>query len=106
MPPRIRGSPGAKFPVAVMRLGDRIGMLSRSAKEKRQGSYSMEEPIGMEIEKESEEVRVHAWRAEQLRKLGLSTIIADAVADLVDWHEVAPLVEKGCPPALALEIAR
>jgi hypothetical protein len=25
---------------------------------------------------------------------------------LVDWHEVARLVEKGCPPELALEIAR
>ena len=66
----------------------------------------MQEPIDMEIEKESEEVRVHAWRAEQLGKLGLSTVIADAFADWVDWHEVAPLVAKGCPPDLALEIAR
>jgi hypothetical protein len=64
----------------------------------------MEEPIDME--REGEDVRVHAWRAEQLERLGLSTVIADAAADLVDWHEVAPLVEQGCPPALALEIAR
>jgi hypothetical protein len=38
--------------------------------------------------------------------LGLSTLIADAVATSVDWHEVARLVEKGCPTELALEIAR
>jgi hypothetical protein len=66
----------------------------------------MEELIDIEIEKESEEVRVYAWRVEQLAKLGFSTVIADAVANLVDWHEVARLVEKGCPPELALEIAR
>jgi hypothetical protein len=66
----------------------------------------MQEPSDTEIERESEEVRVRAWRVEQLGRLGLSTVIADAAADLVDWHDVAPLVAKGCPPALALEIAR
>jgi len=64
----------------------------------------MEEPS--EIEEESEQVRVYAWRIEQLGKLGLSTVIADAVANVVDWHEVARLVDKGCPPELAVEIAR
>ena len=58
----------------------------------------MEEPIDTEIEDESEEIRVHAWRVEQLGKLGLSTLIAEAAAELVDWHDVAPLVHKGCPP--------
>jgi hypothetical protein len=77
-----------------------------SAKENVKGVAPMEEPIDIEIEKESEEVRVYAWRVEQLGKLGLSTLIADAVANLVDWHEVARLVQKGCPPELALEIAR
>ena len=62
--------------------------------------------IEIEIEKESEEIRVYAWRVEQLAKLGLSAVIADVVANFVDWHEVARLVEKGCPPDLALEIAR
>jgi hypothetical protein len=67
----------------------------------------MEEPIDIEtVEKESEEVRIYAWRVEQLAKLGLSTVIANAVATFVDWHDVARLVEKGCPPDLALEIAR
>jgi hypothetical protein len=67
----------------------------------------MEEQLEIEIEQESEEdERVYAWRVEQLAKLGLSTMIADAVANLVDWHEVDRLVQKGCPPELALEIAR
>ena len=70
------------------------------------GDTPMEEPIDIEMEKESEEVRIYAWRVEQLAKLGLSTVIANAVATLVDWHDVARLVEKGCPPELALEIAR
>ena len=66
----------------------------------------MEDLIDIESAKESEETRIYAWRVEQLAKLGLSTVIADAVANLVDWHEVARLVQRGCPPELALEIAR
>jgi hypothetical protein len=66
----------------------------------------MEALIDIEIEKESEEVRINAWRVEQLAKLGLPRVIANAVATFVDWHDVARLVEKGCPPDLALEIAR
>jgi hypothetical protein len=66
----------------------------------------MDEAIEFEVDRESEDVRVYAWRAEQLRRLGLSTVIADVVATFVDWHEVANLVQRGCPPELALEIAR
>jgi hypothetical protein len=66
----------------------------------------MDEAIEFKVDRESEDVRVHAWRAEQLRRLGLSTVIADVVATLVDWHEVANLVQRGCPLELALEIAR
>ena len=66
----------------------------------------MDDLAVIESTKESEETRVYAWRIEQLAKLGLPTLIADAVASLVDWHDVARLVEKGCPPELALEIAR
>ena len=62
--------------------------------------------MGEPIDIESEEVRVYAWRVEQLERLGLSTVIAVAVAGLVDWHDVAPLVDQGRPPELAVEIAR
>jgi len=53
-----------------------------------------------------EELLVHAWRAEQLLRMGLSSSLAVTFAGLVDWHEIAALIERGCPPALALEIAR
>jgi hypothetical protein len=53
-----------------------------------------------------EEVLVHAWRSEQLRRLGLPRILAEAFADLVDWHALARLIERGCTPELALEIVR
>jgi len=53
-----------------------------------------------------EEWTVQSWRAEQLRRLGLSHIVAETFAGLVDWHEIAALVARGCPPELALEIAR
>jgi hypothetical protein len=53
-----------------------------------------------------EELSIQAWRVEQLRRLGLSRIIAAAFAAFVDWHEVAALVARGCSPQLALEIAR
>jgi hypothetical protein len=53
-----------------------------------------------------EDILVTAWRAEQLWRLGLSRVLAETFADLVDWHALAQLVESGCPPLLALEIVR
>jgi hypothetical protein len=53
-----------------------------------------------------EELLIHAWCAEQLRRLGLGRVLAETFAGLVDWHEIAALVARGCPPELALEIAR
>lgn len=53
-----------------------------------------------------EDELVRAWREEQLVRLGLMPALARAFADFVDWHDVASLVRRGCPPMLALEIAR
>jgi hypothetical protein len=68
------------------------------------------DPIQMAADdrhEETEETRlVHAWRTEQLRRLGLHRIIAEAFADRIDWHALAELVERGCSPELALEIVR
>lgn len=47
---------------------------------------------------------LHAWRVRQLTRLGLAALVADAVADKVDWHEVAKLVGRGCPASLAVTI--
>jgi hypothetical protein len=52
-----------------------------------------------------EERLIRAWRVEQLRRLGLSRAVSETFAPLVDWHEVAALMARGCPPELALEIA-
>ena len=51
-----------------------------------------------------EERLVQEWRADRLRQLGLPRALADAFADVVDWHELAALVGRGYPPMLALEI--
>ena len=53
-----------------------------------------------------EELLVHAWRAEQLRRLGFSRLVSAMFAEVVDWHEVATLLARGCPHDLALRIAR
>jgi hypothetical protein len=58
-------------------------------------------------EKIDEEARtVHEWRVGQLTRLGLERPVADAVADQVDWHEVAGLVRRGCPVSLAIAIIK
>jgi hypothetical protein len=49
---------------------------------------------------------VHEWRVWQLTRLGIPWSVAQAVADQVDWHQVARLVQHGCPPRLALDIVR
>jgi WhiB family transcriptional regulator, redox-sensing transcriptional regulator len=42
---------------------------------------------------------VHNWRAAQLKRLELPHTMAEAYADRLDWHQVARLVQHGCPPA-------
>lgn len=47
---------------------------------------------------------MHDWRAGQLKRLGVPGALAESVADRLDWHQVAALVGRGCPPVLALRI--
>ena len=49
---------------------------------------------------------VREWQKSQLRRLGLSGPLAELFCGHVDWHEIAALVERGCPAELALEIVR
>jgi hypothetical protein len=58
------------------------------------------------VESSDEEHAVNAWRTEQLRRLGFSSALADVCAGLVDWHEIADLIKRGCSPQLALDIVR
>ena len=53
---------------------------------------------------DNEAADVRAWRVNRLARLGLSRPEAEAVADRVDWHEVARLVQLGCPSSLAVAI--
>lgn len=47
---------------------------------------------------------VHNWRAAQLGRLGIPRHLAEIYADSLDWHRIAYLVQRGCPPMLALRI--
>lgn len=47
---------------------------------------------------------LHDWRAAQLARLGFPGLLAEAVADHVDWHEIAALVHRGGRRRLALNI--
>jgi hypothetical protein len=55
---------------------------------------------------DEEELLVHTWRVARLTQLGISRAVAEVEADHLDWHQVARLVQHGCPPRLALRIAR
>jgi len=55
---------------------------------------------------EHDDLAVHEWRVRQLARLGIPWSLAQATADYVDWHQVARLVRRGCPPRLALQIVR
>ena len=53
---------------------------------------------------DAEQLQVHDWRVSQLTQLGVPWALAEIFADRVDWHQVARLVNSGCPAALALRI--
>jgi hypothetical protein len=53
-----------------------------------------------------EEQPGHNWRVSQLRRLGIPGSLAEIYADRIDWHQIARLVQRGCPPRLALRIVR
>ena len=53
-----------------------------------------------------DELLVHEWRVRQLTHLGIPGLLAEGAASRVDWHEIARLVQRGCPPLLALRIVR
>jgi hypothetical protein len=53
-----------------------------------------------------DDLLVREWRVTRLTRLGVPWLLAQAVADHVDWHQVARLVQLGCPPRLAVSIVR
>lgn len=53
-----------------------------------------------------DELAVHNWRVSQLKRLGIPESLAEVYADRLDWHQVAHLVQRGCPVMLAVRIIR
>jgi hypothetical protein len=53
-----------------------------------------------------EDLLVHGWRVSRLIRLCIPEPLAEVYAGRVDWHQVARLVQRGCPPLLALRIVR
>jgi hypothetical protein len=51
-----------------------------------------------------EKLVVHNWRVARLTRLGIPRALAEVYAGRLDWHQVARLVQHGCPPPLALRI--
>ena len=49
-----------------------------------------------------EKLLVHNWRVARLTGLGIPGPLAEVNADHLDCHQVARLVQLGCPPRLAL----
>jgi hypothetical protein len=49
---------------------------------------------------------VRKWRLALLTALGIPRLLAQAIVGHVDWHQVATLVRRCCPPRLALRIVR
>jgi hypothetical protein len=48
---------------------------------------------------------VHEWRVAQLTRLGVPGLLAEVYADRVDRHQIAQLIQRGCPARLAIRIA-
>jgi hypothetical protein len=51
-----------------------------------------------------EDSAVRNWRVSQLMCFGIPGVLAEIYADRIDWHQIARLVRRGCPPRLALRI--
>jgi hypothetical protein len=60
----------------------------------------------MEPYADHDDLLVHNWRVSQLTRLGVPRPLAEIYADRIDWHQVARLVQRGCPARLALRIVR
>jgi hypothetical protein len=69
-------------------------------------AWRVDSPTFTSRSSHEEERIVHEWRVEQLVALGFPIWLADTIAHRVDWHDIAALVERGCPPRLALDIVR
>ena len=52
------------------------------------------------------QLSAHCWRVSRLRSLGMPGALAEIYADRLDFHQIARLVQRGCPLLLAIRIVR
>jgi hypothetical protein len=64
----------------------------------------MERALTRTGHKADDHLLMHEWRVGRLTWLGIPRPLAQAAAARVDWHQLATLVRRGCPPQLALRI--
>jgi hypothetical protein len=99
------GAGGAPESVlAAMAAGARAGIV-RAVEQTPTQEFDPRFDLTADSRKDEDEL-VRAWREEQLTRLGLLPGLARVFANCVDWHDIASLVARGCPPMLALEIVR
>ena len=92
-------------------MAGRFGPDGRVAKHKTTGLY-IENPrfagamLGYRTDLCRSLARPRAGRRprKRRRRLGIPGSLAEEVADHVDWHQIATLIRRGCPPRLALRI--
>jgi hypothetical protein len=89
--------PGGDLLAPLLPAGEPVEQLLRKAQ------FFVPGGTASPVEREKQSVR--NWRVAQLRRLGVPGTLAEVHADSVDWHQVARLMERGCPPRLALRIA-
>jgi hypothetical protein len=77
-----------------------------ACKERKKQGGAMEPPITGHDAISRDDMVVYNWRVSQLTRLGIPGPVAEVYADHIDWHQVARLVQRGCPPHLALRIVR
>jgi hypothetical protein len=82
-------------------------MASSAAGKRRKGARRSDEPpiTGHDAISRNNSLMPN-WRVSQLKRLGIPGPLAEIYADRIDWHQIARLVQRGCPPQLALRIVR
>jgi hypothetical protein len=69
-----------------------------------QGMRTMELAITGHEAVDHDDLLVHTWRVARLTRLGIPELLAEIHADHLDWHQIARLAQRGCPPRLAFRI--
>src|SRR5271166_2634313 len=76
--------------------GGEVGQPEQQVPDDRPRLGAAERPHGLQAGGD-EQPLVHDWRVARLARLGIPRSLAEVYADHLDWHQVARLVQRGCP---------